>query len=293
VSRRAKRLNELVLDGTFEARRPHHRALLFEDDVRDPALREIQERFLECDNEFEQRAIAKEFEEAIKHGAGAPPSIEELQAELRKLGPDGSAKQAIAFFPRYLRWDDGTPFELDPFQKEVLELALEMDERGRYLWTQIDLWIPRGNGKTPLLSGLGGLATLTTPGRPKILQLAGDGEQAKLGLELLQRLARGRRARLLLRRLLRRDPPARRPRHVLDPEGLRHRRARQAAVQDVRRRALGPRDRSRRSRRTRARRRPSSSAPPRTARSATARRPATTRTRSAAATGTAACSCPS
>ena len=183
MSRRAKQLNELVLDGTFEARRPHHRALLFEDDARDPVLRAIQERFRECGNEFEQRAIAKEFEEAVRHGAGAAPPLEKLLEELKKLGPNGSAKQAIGFFPRYLRWDDGTPFALDPFQREVLELALEMDERGRYLYTQVDLWIPRGNGKTPLLSGLGGLATLTSFGRPKILQLAGDGDQAKLGLE--------------------------------------------------------------------------------------------------------------
>jgi phage terminase large subunit-like protein len=185
MPRRSKKLNELVLDGTFEARRPHHRALLLEDDVRNPTLRAIQERFQECENEFEQRSIAREFEQAIKDGAGAPPSFERLRAELQKLGPDGSAKQAIAFFPRYLRWDDGLPFELDPFQKHTLKAGLEQDRHGRYLFTQVDLWIPRGNGKTPLLSGLGGLTTLTAPGRPKVLQLSGDSEQAKIGLEYL------------------------------------------------------------------------------------------------------------
>jgi phage terminase large subunit-like protein len=183
AGRREKRLNERILDATFEARRANHRALLYEDDARDPALRAIQERFLDCDNEFEQRAIAKEFEEAIKGGAGAPPPIEDLQAQLRKLGPDGSAKQAIKFFPKYLRWDDGTPFQLDPFQKDALELALEQDEDGRYLYTQVDLWIPRGNGKTPLLAGLGKLRTLVAAGRPLVLQLGGDAEQAGLGLD--------------------------------------------------------------------------------------------------------------
>jgi phage terminase large subunit-like protein len=185
VGRRTKTLNELILDRTFEARRANHRELLFEEDVRDKSLREIQARFRDCGNEFEQRSIAKELEEAIADGAGGPGTVEELQTELKKLGREHSAKRTINFFPRFFAFDDGSPFTLEDWQQEGIREGDRRDKHGRRIYKQIDEWIPRGNGKTPKATGRSIVAALG-PNRPRVFQISGDLQQAKLGLEYAQ-----------------------------------------------------------------------------------------------------------
>lgn len=192
---RKKTLRDFVADGTFLARRPHHLALLADSDpLGDPVLDRLQADFLEATDGLERQQLAREYQRAVKDGAGdrGVRSQEQLKKALAELGPRGSAEQVINFAPRFLKWDDGdeddekTPFVLDPFQQAFVREAFRRESRRREtrrVYKEITLGIPRGNGKTPLATLLGLHALLTAPGRPKVFQAAGAGDQAKLGLE--------------------------------------------------------------------------------------------------------------
>ncbi len=202
-------LLELVRKGTFREDRKNHRQLLGDPGTPDlpfVVLADLQQRMRTSDNEFEARKIARAFRNAVELEHAAPADLAndgprvkreraELREELRKLGPPGSAKQAIAFFPRFLRWPDGRPFELNPSQKLFARDLYKRDRRRQRVFEEALLGVPRGQGKTPFCSGLSLLAECQGDDLPhaelgleaKVFQVAGARHQAALGTEYASR----------------------------------------------------------------------------------------------------------
>jgi phage terminase large subunit-like protein len=187
MARPTKTLADFVADGTFLARRHAH---LLDDGplVRDVELAKLQKAFRKATSDPERDHLARAFQRAAADGKEerASAADDELAAVLKSLGRPRSATQVVNFFPRFFVWDDGTPFRLDQFQVDFVKEAYRRDRRGNRVYKEILLGIPRGNGKTPLASGLSLHAMLTGAGRPKVFQIAGNETQAKLGVEYSQ-----------------------------------------------------------------------------------------------------------
>lgn len=188
MPRQSKTLLDLVEDGSFLGRRHHQ--LLGGDRLRWKSLARLQDRYEAATTAIERRRIALEFEKAVpKMHARRERAANTRQEELDKLGPAGSAQRAMRFFPTFLRWEDGSPFRLDPYQRMIIEHGWRRDpvrrgeEIGRRIFQEIGTGIPRGCGKTPFWSGIGLYTTLDGPGRPKVFQTSGAKDQAKLGIE--------------------------------------------------------------------------------------------------------------
>jgi phage terminase large subunit-like protein len=190
VAPRKKTLLDLVEDSTFVGRQDE--ALLASDDeptlpwkslekIRDKYRAAVADR-----DDVARRRYRLEFEKQIpkmheRRTRAAKPADDALE----KHGPIGSAKRLKAFFPNYLRWDDGTPFKLDPYQNLTIDLGWRRDKHGRRIFREIGEGISRGSGKTPFWSGIGTAALVDVPSRRRvrIFQTSGASEQAKLGLE--------------------------------------------------------------------------------------------------------------
>jgi phage terminase large subunit-like protein len=188
AGRPAKTLPEHVRDGTFRARRHHQ--LLAGPDLPWAGFARLQQRFRRASSEPERRAIGVEFEQAVTlvhqqanedgHGAAR------LDDALGTLGPTGSAKQLLAFFPAFLAHPKGPkigqPFQLEAWQKGFLRELVKRDKHGRRLYRLGVLGVPRGNGKTPLAAGLGLFELVTRADAAEIVFAAGSKDQAGIGL---------------------------------------------------------------------------------------------------------------
>jgi phage terminase large subunit-like protein len=202
AGRPSKNLLEHVQDGSFMARR-HADLLEAEPDLRWPALAALQQQFRESTEELQRRALALEFEHAVRaaHATSQAEAGNELERELARLtllldelGPRGSPERIINFFPRFL-WHTkglgaGEPFELDEWQKRMIRASFKRApykrRKGRvfrWLYRRIYWVIPGGNGKTPLAAGLGLLALCELEDAPEIYCLAGAKEQADIAHE--------------------------------------------------------------------------------------------------------------
>jgi phage terminase large subunit-like protein len=194
AGRPSKTLRAHVQDGTFEAKRETHRALLEAHDVPWPALAALQQRYRDADTDFLRRAIAKEFERAVEdaHAEAADRASEdapELEAELAKLGPRHSAKRLKAFFPRYLTLETGEPFRLQRWQRDLIDEGWrrtpdpDSETGDRRLYKKITLGVPRGCGKTPFEAGILTETTLEAPPIAQVFQAAGSKQQARVGID--------------------------------------------------------------------------------------------------------------
>jgi len=184
MPQRVKSLEDRVAARTFEARRGAHRLLLETDPlVRDPDLRKLQLRYRRTKTQWKRLDLAREFEQLACGDAAAAreeQAIEALEEELARLGPAYSAKRAIAFYPRFLKLEDGRAFRLEPWEREATTEYFRRRKNGSRLYKQFVLGIGRGNGKTPWATGLGVLGLLETDSA-QVLQAAGSKEQARVG----------------------------------------------------------------------------------------------------------------
>jgi phage terminase large subunit-like protein len=199
MGRPAKSLAELVLDGTFRARRDSHRVLLAGADLPWAWAVVLQRQYRAARSLPEQRAVALAFEQNLRlvheqtareqaSGAGAS-----LAAELEALGRPGSTKQLIAFFPAFLVHPlgarRGQPLQLEGWQKAFLRDLNRRDREGRRVYRLAVLSLPRGCGKTVLAAGLALHALVSRDDRPEILIAAGSKEQAGICLGFCRTMA--------------------------------------------------------------------------------------------------------
>jgi phage terminase large subunit-like protein len=180
--RPAKTLEQHIADGSFEKRK---HADLLEDDalVDDAELRKVQQRYRRLKRDDRRAEAALEFERLVK--AGKPDrsskATQEFQERLRPLGRRGTGAFVINFFEAFYVWADGSSWLLDPHQKEIIREIYRRDRAKRRVYQEILLGICRGQGKTPLASGLGTQEIATAPHRTNGYQIAGSKLQASIG----------------------------------------------------------------------------------------------------------------
>jgi phage terminase large subunit-like protein len=195
VAPRKKTLAEHVADGTFLGRRQAHRDLLEHDDlVEDPDQRKEQIRYRRLKTEGKRRESARSFERLVRGGGQARKEQEvdalaELVDELGGPGEEHRAERIIRIFPRCFRLEDGSPWLLDDWQAEFVWDAHQVrrDDVGvvRRVYKDILLGISRGLAKTPLATGHGVEGLICPPSgvTPRIFQVAGSKDQAKIGID--------------------------------------------------------------------------------------------------------------
>jgi excisionase family DNA binding protein len=117
VPRRPKRLEQLVREGSFRARR--HDALLAGPELRWPAFATLQHKYLGCSSSDERYAVALEFERAVR---GAQKQAKE-RTRPAQPGQQPSAPEAKA-----------------PPKPAIARLALSPDEAARALGVSRDFF---------------------------------------------------------------------------------------------------------------------------------------------------------
>ncbi len=169
-------------DGTFLARKDEH-VLNSGDELPWPRLEEFRRDFREA-HPSERRAISLHLEATLREPDAQAFLLGRLQDELRRLGPPGSYRRIDRFFPRYFTHRAGPaagqPFKLEKFQRGFLREWSRRDERGERVYT-VGVWgISKGNGKTPVIAGLGTLAELEHTDAPEVYCVAGSSDQAAI-----------------------------------------------------------------------------------------------------------------
>ena len=183
MARPVKTLAERVRDCTFEGRREAHRVLLDGEILADDDLGAIQGEYQAAEDEGVRRALALEFERAVKAGKGRR-AREELDAILEELGPPGSAERIIGMFPRFYRLENGEPWVLDDEMQEFIREAHKRDAEGRRVYKIILYGVPKGGAKTPMATGHGLEGLTRNDGvTPRVFQVAGSRDQAQIGTD--------------------------------------------------------------------------------------------------------------
>jgi phage terminase large subunit-like protein len=184
AGRPSKTLEQHVADGTFR-KRIHEQLLDDEPLVSDPDLKKLQQRYRRLKTDSKRSEVGLEFERAAR--AKAPErqaaDSDEIAERIRRLGPPRSAKRTIAFFEEFYVWDDGSPWRLDPWQKDWIRDWKRRDAVDRLVYREGLLGICRGQGKTPIASGLNTEEIATAETRSYAFQVAGSKLQASLGTE--------------------------------------------------------------------------------------------------------------
>ncbi len=85
----------------------------------------------------------------------------------------------------------GQPFELESWQKSIVDWIYEVDEDGLPAWKITVLGIPRGNGKSPMCAGLADFELTNGYGSPQVYCTAAARSQAGIVHEHANQVARG------------------------------------------------------------------------------------------------------
>lgn len=195
MARRRKRLVDLVRDGSFVAR-TDERLLARPEKLPWPELDRLRRRYRarpDCyactlrQHEGCRYELALELQRIIREPDGAERLLGRLQDELAKLGPHRSFEQLVNFFPWALRHKAGPlagkPFRLAEFELAFLREFWRRDRRGERVYSTGLLGAPKGNGKTPLIAGLGLLVLVLETDSPEVYDLAGARDQADIAHE--------------------------------------------------------------------------------------------------------------
>lgn len=182
MARRRKRLVDLVRDGTFLARKDE-RLLAASEPLSWPGLEAFRAGWRAADPD-ERREVALELERRLRDPDGARGLLGDLQTELRRLGPPGSFRRLERFFPRFFTHRAGPaagrPFRLEGFQRDFLREWSRRHPNGERVY-QVGVWgVPKGNGKTPVIAGLGVEALVSHTDRPEVYAVAGSRDQANI-----------------------------------------------------------------------------------------------------------------
>ena len=74
----------------------------------------------------------------------------------------------------------GTPFQLEPWQQHDIDLMYELLPRGRRRWRSILYGVARGNGKSPIVGGLGLVEVAAREDEPEVFTAGTDRDGAKI-----------------------------------------------------------------------------------------------------------------
>jgi phage terminase large subunit-like protein len=197
VARRRKKLVDLARDATFLARKDE-RLLGAKDKLPWPELEKFRRRYrkaqscssLGCSQRAHEGcryAIALELETALREPDGPELVLGSLADALKRLGRHRSFEQLVNFFPWALRHQAGPAagkaFKLADFQREWLKEWSRRDRKGERIYSTGLFGAPKGNGKTPIIAGLGLYALVTESDAPEIYDLAGAKDQADIAHE--------------------------------------------------------------------------------------------------------------
>jgi phage terminase large subunit-like protein len=177
VARPAKTLQERVRDRSFLARR--HGGLLARPFVDVPELREIQVAWQAATSDRERRALALDFERALRT----------VRSDVAPVGGRRgmTAKAPADFFSRCLVHTKGpaagTPFRLEPWQRRFAEEFSRVNGDGERIYKRGLLGVARGNGKSPVAAGLALRELVCAQDEPDVILAAAARDQARVVFE--------------------------------------------------------------------------------------------------------------
>jgi phage terminase large subunit-like protein len=183
VARPAKSLQERVRDRSFLARR--HGALLAGPPVGPEALRELQRRWQSEPDEVVRRALQVEYEKRLASGS----VLEDAESRSTALkGTDERFALPVArFFPAFLSHVKGPAagerFTLELWQRRFVEEFSRLSSEGERSYKRGMLGVARGNGKSPLASGLALRELVARSDEPDVILAAAARDQARVVFE--------------------------------------------------------------------------------------------------------------
>ena len=134
-----------------------------------------------------RRMVALELERELRDPDAQQHLLGSLQERLLELGPRDSFEQLERFFPWALRHQAGPhagqPFYLAEMQRDFLREFWRRDRHGERVYTTGLFGAPKGNGKTPLIAGLGLHTLVAETDAPEVYDLAGARDQADIAHE--------------------------------------------------------------------------------------------------------------
>jgi hypothetical protein len=183
VARPAKTLQERVRDRSFLARR--HGALLAGPLVGPERLRELQRRWQSETERIVRLALEREYEKRVS--AGAVRESSGTRANVRKPAGHGFDLPVAHFFSAMFSHVKGPaagqPFTLEPWQRRFVEEFSRVGEKGERIYKRGMLGVARGNGKSPLASGLALRELVSRSDEPDVILAAAARDQARVVFE--------------------------------------------------------------------------------------------------------------
>jgi phage terminase large subunit-like protein len=183
VARPAKSLQERVRDRSFLARR--HGGLLAGPLVGPEPLREIQRRWQQERDEIVRRALEREYEKLVAARSSLEAS-HSRSATLRAAG-EGFDLPVAHCFPAFLSHVKGPAagqqFTLEPWQRRFVEEFSRVNGECERIYKRGLLGVARGNGKSPLASGLALRELVARSDEPDVILAAAARDQARVVFE--------------------------------------------------------------------------------------------------------------
>jgi phage terminase large subunit-like protein len=148
-------------------------------------LREIQRRWQDERDEIVRRALEREYEKLVAADS-RPKASAGRSRRLNKTG-EGSALPVARFFPAMFSHVKGPAagqaFRLEPWQRRFVEEFSRVHGEGERIYKRGMLGVARGNGKSPLASGLALRELVARSDEPDVILAAAARDQARVVFE--------------------------------------------------------------------------------------------------------------
>jgi Terminase large subunit, ATPase domain len=183
MARPSKTLQERVRDRSFVASR--HGGLLAGRLVGPEHLQEIQRRWQQEDSETLRRALQVEYEKRLSSGS----VLEAAESRSKRLNgtSEGFGLPVARFFPAMFSHVKGPaagqPFTLEPWQRRFVEEFSRANGGSERIYKRGLLGVARGNGKSPLASGLALRELVARSDEPDVILAAAARDQARVVFE--------------------------------------------------------------------------------------------------------------
>jgi hypothetical protein len=183
MTRPSKTLQERVRDRSFVASR--HGGLLAGPLVGPDSLREIQRRWQSEPDDVVRRALQVEYEKRLTSGSVLEDA--ESRSERPNGASEGFALPVARFFPAMFSHVKGPaagqPFVLEPWQRRFVKEFSRVNGEDERIYKRGMLGVARGNGKSPLASGLALRELVARSDEPDVILAAAARDQARVVFE--------------------------------------------------------------------------------------------------------------